>query len=108
MNFKDAWDKFHRMPRYRPKYPDDRVVAWTFRTFGAERPRSLLDIGCGAGRHSLFFSSEGFRAFACDFSAVGVEETRARAAERQLHVETAVCEADELPYPDDSFDGVLV
>lgn len=110
MDFKKAWDSLHELSRYRPKYPDDRVVAWTFRNFsrdGVLQP-SMLDIGCGAGRHAIFFATEGFNAEACDFSAVGVEATRDRASKAGLIVGTAVCEADELVYPDNSFDGALV
>ncbi|HEV8646188.1 MAG TPA: class I SAM-dependent methyltransferase [Burkholderiales bacterium] len=85
-------------------------MAWTFRNFSRNggSPPALLDIGCGAGRHALFFATEGFKADACDFSAVGVEATRERASKAGLTIGTAVCEADELVYPDNSFDGALV
>ena len=110
MNFKEAWDRLHEQPRYRPKYPDDRVVAWTFRNFARDQKPlpTMLDLGCGAGRHAIFFATEGFEASACDFSAVGVDETKKRAVAAGLNIATAVCEADELPYENDSFDGVLV
>lgn len=110
MDFKQTWDDLHRQPRFRPKYPDDRVVAWTFRTFPRkdEHAPHLLDVGCGAGRHAIFFAREGYQASACDFSAVGVEETRRRADEQKLSIDTAVCEADAMAFPSNHFDGVLV
>ena len=110
MDFKSAWDELHKQARFRPKYPDDRVVAWTFRNFPRKEGQilDLLDLGCGAGRHAIFFAHEGFRTSACDFSIVGVEETRRRAQEAKLPIKTAVCEADEIAFPDNSFDGVLV
>lgn len=110
MDFKHAWDELHKQPQFRPAYPDDRVVAWTFRNFprGGEPAPEMLDVGCGAGRHAIFFAREGYRASACDFSAMGVEETRRRAQTANLPVKTAICEADETALQDGSFDGVLV
>ena len=109
-DFRRTWDELHTQARFRPKYPDDRVVAWTFRSFPRADGRipAMLDLGCGAGRHAIFLAREGFRASACDFSAVGVEATRRRAQEERLVVDTAVCEADEIAFPSDHFDGVLV
>ena len=110
MDFKQAWDDLHQLPQFRPVYPDDRMVAWSFRNLPRRdgRVREVLDIGCGAGRHALFYAREGYRASACDFSAVGVEETKRRAKEAGLEVATKVCEADALAYPDESFDAALV
>lgn len=110
MDFKNSWDELHKQPQFRPKYPDDRVVAWTFRNFPrkAGKQIQILDVGCGAGRHSIFLATEGYKPSACDFSKVGVEETERRFREAGLTVTAAVCEADELAFPDESFDGALV
>jgi len=45
-----------------------------------ERPLRLLDIGCGEGRHAVFFARNGYSVTAFDISAVGVAKTL-RAAE---------------------------
>ena len=110
MDFKQTWDELHKQARFRPKYPDHRVVAWTFRNMPRDEGQApaILDLGCGAGRHAIFFAREGYLASACDFSAVGIEETRRRADEARLSVDTAVCEADDLAYPANHFDCVLV
>ena len=110
MDFKNAWDELHKQVQFCPKYPNDRIVMWVLRNFKRKDGEvlDLLDLGCGAGRHTILFAREGYRASACDFSAVGVEETRRRAREANLPVTTAVCEADEITFPDRSFDGVLV
>lgn len=110
MEMKRAWDELHKLEQFRPRYPNDRIVAWIFRNFARAPGRvvDILDLGSGAGRHAIFFAREGYRASACDFSAVGVAETQRRAEEAKLSVSTAVCEADDLAFPDDSFDGVVV
>jgi ubiquinone/menaquinone biosynthesis C-methylase UbiE len=109
MNIKVAWDKLHGQKRFCPIYPNDRVVAWTFRNFSKESAfqYNLLDLGCGAGRHALFWAAEGYSVSACDFSSVGIEETNIRAQEKDLSVSAYQCEADELLFADNEFDGIL-
>jgi SAM-dependent methyltransferase len=103
------WDGLHGLPRYCPIYPQDRVVAWVFRNFSRDEAMnySLLDLGCGAGRHAIFLAKQGYQVTACDYSKVGIQETDRRALADQLVVRTIVCEADNLPFPDNSFDGLL-
>jgi SAM-dependent methyltransferase len=104
------WEEAHAQARFRPRYPHEQVVRWTLRNFDpAARPAAkLLDLGCGAGRHALFFADEGFDAFACDISRAGLDQLRASAQARGLAIETVHTSAHELSaYPDASMDGVV-
>lgn len=109
MDMKQKWNELHEQPRFCPIYPSDRVVAWTFRTFDRSRAADykILDLGCGAGRHSIFLSKEGYQTFACDFSPAGIQELCKRAEKDSLHIATEICEADDLKYPDGTFDAVI-
>jgi SAM-dependent methyltransferase len=109
MIIKDTWDKLHSQKRFCPEYPNDRVVAWTFRNFTKESASrfKLLDLGCGAGRHALFLAAEGYSVSACDFSHAGIDETKRRTQGRNLTVAVCQCEADQLPFSDNEFDGIV-
>src|SRR5215212_3819063 len=67
-----------------------------------------LEIGAGTGYFTLNLLQAGVvgDAVATDISAGMLEELEASAEKLGLAVETACCEAAELPYPDDSFDIV--
>lgn len=115
MDFKDQsmqarWDAAHESPRFRPAYPHDSVVRWTFRNFPRNRAPGtrVLDLGCGSGRHAIFFAAEGFDTHACDLSAVGLRELQATVARRGLEVQSHQCPGHDLShYQSDSFDVVL-
>jgi SAM-dependent methyltransferase len=68
-----------------------------------------LEIGAGTGYFSLNLLRAGVvgQAVATDISSGMLEKLRHSAGELGLKVETAACEAAELPFDDDSFDLVF-
>ena len=70
---------------------------------------SALEIGAGTGYFSLNLLQDGVigDATCTDISPGMVERLEANAATLGLEVETAVCDAGELPFDDESFDLVL-
>jgi len=71
--------------------------------------KTVLDIGCGRGRHSLFLAELGFDVTATDISPEGIEQLKKQAKKRKLDgkIKTIVCDMLEMPFPDKSFDCVL-
>lgn len=109
-SMQERWEQAHEAPRFRPVYPHEQVVRWVLRNLDARATPKMkvLDLGCGAGRHALFFAEAGFDASACDISQVGLRELRATAARRGLRVQTHHTPAHDLRhYADCSFDAVL-
>jgi len=107
---KEAWEAIHAVARFRPRYPNEEVVRWAFRCLDVAHASDVkvLDLGCGAGRHAIFFASEGFDVRGCDISATGVAHLQELASQRGLQIPTDICAADDLSgYPSDSFDAVL-
>lgn len=104
---KEVWEDLHDQPRFQPIYPHETVVRWTFQNFKATPNARLLDAGCGTGRHALFFAHEGFDAYACDLSRIGVSATEKRANELGLSVTTQTAPIHQMNYEDNFFDGIL-
>jgi SAM-dependent methyltransferase len=103
------WEAAHTEPRFRPAYPHEQVVRWTFRNFPPPQRHSMrfLDLGCGAGRHAIFFAQEGFQTSACDLSSIGVRELLAKAGNLGLPIEAWQTPASDLSRCDtQSFDAV--
>jgi len=64
----------------------------------------LLDLGCGLGRHSIFFSQQGFNVSAFDLSKDGADHLKKWAEKENLKIDIQIADMLSLPYPDDTFD----
>lgn len=65
-----------------------------------------LDVATGGGHTALYLASRGFAVTASDVTPAMLENTAKLAAERGISVETALHVAEELPYPDGTFEIV--
>jgi len=103
------WNELFSKPGFAPRYPSEAVIRWTFRNFprAAASHTRLLDLGSGTGRHALFFAREGYQTTAVDFSPVAIKELQSAAKRNGLVIDGHVAAADDLPFPDNTFDGVL-
>lgn len=71
------------------------------------RVRTVLDLGCGVGRHSVMLSKLGFAVFAVDKSESACVRTRAASSAANVDVEITLGDYRRLPYADGTFDAVL-
>lgn len=68
--------------------------------------KSILDLGCGLGRHSILFAQHGFKVTAIDLSDYGVNHLREWQKKEQLDILSKVCDMNVLPFQDNAFDCV--
>lgn len=71
------------------------------------RATSLLDIGCGTGRHALELASRGYQVTGVDLSEAMITRARRHAAERSLDVDFQVGDARHLPF-EQQFDAAIL
>lgn len=104
----DAWEKRWGTKEGRAEWldPHPAVVA-LLPELKARGAKTVLDLGCGVGRHALLLAENGFSVEAFDGSATGLTVLREKAASRGLAIEFRHGNADALPYHDGAFDFVL-
>jgi SAM-dependent methyltransferase len=73
----------------------------------ARGAQHVLVLGCGVGRHALFFAEHGFAVEAIDGAAAGLDFACREAAARGLRLSLRQADADTLPFADESFNHVL-
>jgi ubiquinone/menaquinone biosynthesis C-methylase UbiE len=114
----DLWSKTYDQPGNPLVALEEPVMA---ELLGAVSGISILDVGCGTGRHSLKLARQGARVTGFDFSAGMLDRARMKAealaaGERSLDPERAVFRmprflvhdvAKPFPFQDGSFDRVI-
>lgn len=105
----DEWNVLYEAKDSAPRYPHDAVVRWVFVNYREEfiRNPKMLDIGCGAGRHSIFLANLGCNVSALDYSSNAIEILDSWAKEEKLKIDTKVISAIKLPYSENSFVAIL-
>lgn len=68
---------------------------------------SVLDIGCGAGRISLWLAGDGYTVTGVDVSEGLLSAARELAAARRAQVDFIAVEGTILPFPDGTFDVLI-
>lgn len=68
--------------------------------------KTVLDLGCGLGRHAILFAREGFEVTAVDLSEYAVGHLRDWQKHEGLHIDTTCCDMKMLPFPDSVFDCI--
>lgn len=72
-----------------------------------EGRKSVLDLGCGLGRHSLFFARSGFKTTAVDISGEAIDFVKKSSKENDLDILCKTADMKALPFSNDAFDCVF-
>jgi len=89
-------------------WPDEFVIRFLYGVVQRRGQHRLLEIGCGAGRHVLLFARAGLEVVGTDITRSALDFTRRRLEQEGVGgVILEQASAEELPFPDASFDAVL-
>jgi tellurite methyltransferase len=104
-----GWELLFRNETFPPRYqtlaaPNESVVAWA----DSLAPGiSILDVGCGIGRHVVYLGGRGFKMAGMDIAPIGVQRTQSACEERQLDFDGRVSAMSHIPWEAMTFDAVL-
>lgn len=102
----NIWDEIYKKDTsfFGEKPSDFAVSCYHHMKDGA---KTILELGCGQGRDSLFFASKGFKVKALDYSRFAIEQLSKRAKQTGLPIEASVYDTTKpLPFNDNEFDAV--
>lgn len=72
----------------------------------SEGKKSILDLGCGLGRHAILFAKESFDVTAVDLSEEGINYLNKWKEKDNLKIMTKVCDMKQLTFQNNSFDCI--
>lgn len=111
------WDTVYSKNFMTNWYPNENIIRFCARLIQKRltydeieikrKVNRVLDLGCGNGRHAIYFAREGMQACGIDISETAIEWARDWARRERLSVEFRVGSVKQLPYPDQHFDVVV-
>ncbi|MFP4228234.1 MAG: class I SAM-dependent methyltransferase [Salinivenus sp.] len=109
MPWYDGWfgsDAYTLVYDHRDEDEAERLVDFVEREITPAPDASILDVGCGRGRHARAFARRGYRVTGLDLSEESIADARSRTAEEGLDVTFAQGDMRD-PYCDGCMDGVV-
>jgi SAM-dependent methyltransferase len=68
----------------------------------------ILDLGCGTGRHTVYFARRDFKVYGFDVSLTAVKRAKERLRKENLYADLRVWDmSNTFPYEDGFFDAVI-
>ncbi|MDF2542404.1 MAG: SAM-dependent methyltransferase [Herbinix sp.] len=72
-----------------------------------ENCHSVLDLGCGLGRHSILFAKHGYKVTALDISKEGIEYLKQWQRQENVDILCKIADMKQLPFSNDAFDCIF-
>lgn len=113
----EGWDKVYSEKYMTMWYPNEDIIRFcssliqkklTLDKYDVKRKvERVLDLGCGNGRHAMYFARQGIKASGIDISAQAIAWAKEWAQSEGLDADFRVGDITNLPYEDDTFDAVV-
>ncbi|MBI2129565.1 class I SAM-dependent methyltransferase [Candidatus Woesearchaeota archaeon] len=76
--------------------------------FKRHNVRRILDLGCGSGRHTVYFAKQGFDVYGIDIAKEGLNITKSWLKKEGLKANLKMGSVyNKLSYPNDFFDAII-
>ncbi|HBB32224.1 MAG TPA: hypothetical protein DDZ80_23710 [Cyanobacteria bacterium UBA8803] len=105
-----AYDHWHDTVHGQDNPSNIRLEEWHINALGLSpelNNKNILEVGCGVGDFALYLSDQKAAITAVDFSEKAIELAKQKAQIQNKQVEFIVADAQNLPFPDNSFDLVF-
>jgi len=100
------WNQILRRQEYSREEPDKTVTQF-IKFLKKRRVKRVLDLGCGAGRHVVYLTKQGFETYGIDVSKTGLKKAKRRLRKEKLNATLIQCDMKTLPCISHYFDAVI-
>ena len=69
--------------------------------------KSIIDLGCGDGRHLVFFSKLGYDMYGLDYAPMGIQLAEEWLSKEGLSAKLVCTDMTKIPWSDEFFDAVI-
>mgnify|MGYP001037259182 CR=1 FL=1 len=87
--------------------PEESILK-IVKIFKKEKIKRVLDLGCGSGRHLVYFAKQGFNVYGIDIAKTGIEMAKDWLKEEKLKANLEIGDIyKKLPYKDNFFEAII-
>ena len=111
------WDTVYSRNFMTNWYPNENIIRFCARLIQKRltydevevkrKVKRVLDLGCGNGRHAIYFAREGMESCGIDISSTAIEWAQDWAKREGFTIDFRVGDIANLPFPDQHFDVVV-
>ena len=104
-----TWDEIFKEGKYIRGGTSKHVYDFSYLIYNEFKEKNLRiwDVGCGAGRHTVFFARNGFDIHATDISENAIKLTTSWLAKENTSARLKVADITDTPWKDVRFHGIL-
>lgn len=105
---KKRWDSLYRSGAEKEWGVVDEHIPEIVQLLAHRGAKTVLDLGCGSGRHVVYLAEHDFQVFGIDLSSEGIQKAKQLLAQRGLSAELKVGSIYRpLPYSESFFDAAI-
>ena len=101
-----SWEKAYRK-RHSGEITPHQDAEYLHRFFGENDIKNILDLGCGDGRHLVYFAERGYIVTGFDYALTALKRAREWLTRESLNVHLFCADMRTIPCADAIFDAVI-
>ncbi len=102
------WENFYKKSSKYIYWPSENVFTFVEKYLGDIKNKSILDIGCGAGRHLLMFDFKGCKTYGIDSSKEAVFTSKKFLKKFGVKSTIKLAKSKNIPFKDNYFDIIIL
>ncbi len=102
----NGWDQAYKKEPQQFTEPE-KICSLTDTLFPKYGVKRILDLGCGNGRHLVYYGKKGYQIFGSDLSGWGLQAAQQWTYKEKISTPLTLADMQYLPFSDDSFDAII-
>jgi ubiquinone/menaquinone biosynthesis C-methylase UbiE len=104
---KNHWEELYSSGDYKLKKPESLILK-SEPIMEKKKIKKILDLGCGSGRHMVYFGKKGYDVVGLDLSSVALKQAKSWLKDEKIeNYELIEDDMTNLPLSDNDFDAVI-
>lgn len=104
---KNVWEEYWKGPEHQPRVVHKELLSQIEKNLGSLTDKIILEVGGGMGGDSIELAKKGAKVVIVDFSDEALSLVRSESKSENIYLETKKEDAENLSFPDETFDCVF-